>query len=39
MESMPRFKIACNNEYFNILYDVIETADHDISQAAWNLVK
>ena len=36
---MPRYKIASTPEYFETLFDIIETTDNEVASAAWSLVR
>lgn len=38
-EDMPRFKVARKPEYFDLLFDIMDTTDNDVAQVAWSLVK
>ena len=38
-EDMPRYKIASTPEYFETLFDIIETTDNEVASAAWSLVR
>ena len=36
---MPRFTIAYNQEYFDDIFNFVESTDNEVSQAAWSLVR
>lgn len=39
LEDMPRFKVSANSNYFDTLFDIIESTDTEVASAAWSLVR
>ena len=36
---MPRYKIAYNTQYFNQIFELIQTTDNEVEQSGWSLLK